>query len=322
MERRKGAHVSGWLVVDKPTGLGSRAVVNIAQRALHAQKVGHAGTLDPAATGVLALACGEATKTVALLMDALKTYVFTVQLGQATDTDDAEGRITARSAHRPSDAALQAALGSFVGSVMQVPPKWSAIKINGQRAYALARQGRQIRLAARPLWVKELRLLARPDPCRAVLQMTCGKGGYVRAVARDLGEQLGCYGHVRDLRRVSSGPFRVEDALPLDHLRAIPCPQEARRHMRPLEDGLAGVPSIPCSHEQARRLRQGVPVRLAAHAAAEGQPCWAACEGRAIAIGSCKGGLLHPTRVFAHPSHPSHTSGEQANSHPDQGAVL
>ncbi len=178
--KRKGRDISGWLVVDNPAGLTSTAVVNKVRWALEAQKAGHAGTLDPEATGVLAIALGEATKTVPYITDALKAYTFTVRLGQATNTDDAEGEVIAQSDLRPSDAEIKEALLPFIGEIQQVPPKFSAVKIDGERAYKLARDGNEdFEIAARPLWVEELLLVDRPDADHVVLEMTCGKGGYV-----------------------------------------------------------------------------------------------------------------------------------------------
>src|SRR5210317_1085036 len=202
--KKKGRDISGWLVVDKPAGITSTAVVNKVKWAFDANKAGHAGTLDPEATGVLAVALGEATKTIPYITDALKAYEFTVRLGQATNTDDAEGQVIAQADDRPTDSQITDALAGFLGDIMQVPPQFSAVKIDGQRAYKLAREGEDLALAARPLWVEELLLIDRPNPDHAVLSMTCGKGGYVRSVARDLGQKLGCYGHVLQLRRIWS----------------------------------------------------------------------------------------------------------------------
>ena len=197
---KKGRAVSGWLAVDKPAGVTSTAVVNKVKWALSAQKAGHAGTLDPDATGVLAVALGEATKTIPYITDALKCYRFRVVLGAATDTDDASGRVLATSALRPTEAEVEAALGAFRGEIMQVPPQYSAVKVDGERAYDLAREGEAMELAARPLWVESLRVTGRPDADHVDLEMVCGKGGYVRSIARDLGRDLGCFGHVADLR--------------------------------------------------------------------------------------------------------------------------
>ncbi|MBL3566131.1 tRNA pseudouridine(55) synthase TruB, partial [Rhodovulum sulfidophilum] len=213
---RKGRDISGWLVVDKPEGLTSTAVVNKVRWAFNAKKAGHAGTLDPAATGVLAVALGEATKTVPFVTDALKAYRFTMRFGAVTNTDDAEGEVIATSEKRPSDDEIHAALPAFIGDIEQVPPQFSAVKIDGERAYALARAGEEVEIAARPLYVESLEMVERPDADHAVLEMICGKGGYVRSIARDLGQALGCHGHVVSLRRVWAGPFEIEDGVTFD----------------------------------------------------------------------------------------------------------
>jgi tRNA pseudouridine55 synthase len=296
--KRKGRDISGWLVVDKPAGPTSTAVVNKVRWALQARKAGHAGTLDPEATGVLAVALGEATKTVPYITDALKAYEFTIRLGQATNTDDAEGEVIAESDLRPDDAAIKAALGQFVGDIMQVPPKFSAVKIDGQRAYKLSRAGEDVELAARPLWVEELLLTDRPDADHVTLEMVCGKGGYVRAIARDLGAALGCYGHVVRLRRIWSGPFVASDGLSLDQIEALAQDPELDSHIRPLEEGLVDLPMVTCSAEAAVKLRHGNPGMVIASGLEYGDECWAAHEGRAVAVGHYKAGELHPARVF------------------------
>ncbi len=296
--KRKGRDISGWLVVDKPAGLTSTAVVNKVRWALEAKKAGHAGTLDPEATGVLAVALGEATKTVPYITDALKAYTFTVRLGQATNTDDAEGEVIAESADRPSDEDIKAALPQFLGDIMQVPPKFSAVKIDGQRAYKLARDGEDVELAARSLWVEELILVDRPDADHVTLEMTCGKGGYVRSIARDLGAALGCYGHVRELRRVWSGPFDAKDGLTLDRINEMARTPELDSFLRPLEQGLEDLPELKCTPEGAVRLRNGNPGMVLAATLEYGEEAWASLDGQAVAVGIYKAGELHPSRVF------------------------
>ncbi len=296
--KRKGRDISGWLIVDKPAGMTSTAVVNKVRWALQARKAGHAGTLDPEATGVLAVALGEATKTVPYVTDALKAYEFTVRLGQATNTDDAEGEVIASSETRPDDDAIKEALHAFVGEIMQVPPKYSAVKIDGQRAYKLARDGEDFEVEPRPLWVEELVMLDRPDPDHVVLTMTCGKGGYVRAIARDLGEALGCFGHVTRLRRIWSGPFRAEDGLTLDQIDALAHSPELDSHIRPLEEGLDDLPQVRCTDVGLARLRNGNPGMVIASDVEYGEECWASHDGRAVAVGRFKAGELHPSRVF------------------------
>ena len=297
--KRKGRDISGWLVVDKPAGMTSTAVVNKVRWALGANKAGHAGTLDPEATGVLAIALGEATKTVPYITDALKAYVFTVRLGQATNTDDAEGEVIASSDLRPTDEQIKEALAPFLGDIMQVPPKFSAVKIDGQRAYKLARDGEDVELAARPLWVEELLMVDRPDADHVVLEMTCGKGGYVRSIARDLGTALGCHGHVRELRRIWSGPFEAEDGIAIEQIDEMAKTPELDSYLRPLEEGLADLPELKCSPEGAQRLRNGNPGMVYPGDAEYGDEAWASFEGRAVAVGVYKSGELHPSRVFA-----------------------
>lgn len=296
--KRKGRDISGWLVVDKPAGLTSTAVVNKVRWAFDAKKAGHAGTLDPEATGVLAVALGEATKTVPFITDAMKAYTFTVTLGAATNTDDAEGEVIATSAERPTDDDIKEALLGFIGEIQQVPPKFSAVKIDGQRAYKLARDGEDVELSARPLWVEELVMLDRPDADHVVLEMTCGKGGYVRSIARDLGEKLGCLGHVRELRRIWSGPFDAEDGVTLEQIDALAKLPEIDQFLRPLEEGLADLPELKCTPQGATRLRNGNPGMVIASDVEYGEEAWASLEGKAVAVGTYKAGELHPSRVF------------------------
>jgi tRNA pseudouridine55 synthase len=295
---RKGRDISGWLVIDKPAGPTSTAVVNKVRWALGAKKAGHAGTLDPEATGVLAVALGEATKTVPFVTDALKAYAFTVRLGVATNTDDAEGEVIAQSDLRPDDAAIKDALGAFVGDIMQVPPQFSAVKIDGERAYKRARDGEEMELAARPLWVEELVLTDRPDADHVTLEMTCGKGGYVRSIARDLGAALGCHAHVVRLRRIWSGPFDAEDGLTMEQVEQMARTPELDTHLRPLELGLADLPELKATPEGAAKLRNGNPGMVLASDVEYGDEAWASLDGRAVAVGVYKAGMLHPSRVF------------------------
>ncbi|MGF1501992.1 MAG: tRNA pseudouridine(55) synthase TruB [Paracoccaceae bacterium] len=294
--RRKGNPVDGWLLIDKPEGVTSTQVVAKARWALRAQKAGHAGTLDPLATGLLAVAFGEATKTVPVAQEGLKTYRFTLRLGQRTETDDAEGAVTAESADRPSDAAIAAALPAFEGEIAQVPPQFSAIKVAGERAYDIARDGETVALEARPVWVERLALVARPDADHAVLDMVCGKGGYVRSIARDLGEALGCHGHVATLRRRASGAFSVETALPMDALDAVREGTLAAP-LLPLEAGLADLPEVRVTAASAAALRQGREVATTARLEF-GADAWASHAGQAVALVRHRAGKLKPERVF------------------------
>ena len=298
MGRRKGRDISGWLVIDKPAGVTSTAVVNKVRWALGAKKAGHAGTLDPAATGVLAVALGEATKTVPFVTDALKAYRFTVRWGQATTTDDAEGTVTETADARPDRAAILAALPAFIGEIEQVPPQFSAVKVDGERAYDLAREGERLDLAARPLWVESLTLLGQPDADHAEFELVCGKGGYVRSIARDLGRALGCLGHVTALRRIWSGPFDAAEGIGLDTLDRLAQTPELDALLKPLEIGLADLPEVRATAAGAARLRNGNPGEVIASDAEFGEEAWASFEGRAVAVGTYMGGMLHPSRVF------------------------
>jgi tRNA pseudouridine55 synthase len=295
--RRKGRDVSGWLIVDKPVGLTSSAVVNRVRAALDAKKAGHAGTLDPAATGVLAVALGEATKTVPYVTDAEKAYRFTVGWGVETDTDDAEGRVVAESRVRPSREAIEAKLADFTGDIAQVPPLYSAVKVGGERAYKLAREGGSPELAARPLRVESLALVEMPDADHAVLEMVCGKGGYVRAIARDLGRALGTHGHVTALRRIWSGPFEPEDGVDWPTLEALDRDALEKR-LLPVSAGLHDVVELTVPEVAARRLAAGNPAPVVAGDLDWGDEAWASLDGVPVAIGVYRGGMLHPTRVL------------------------
>jgi len=297
--KRKGRDISGWLVVDKPAGMTSTAVVNKVRWALGAAKAGHAGTLDPEATGVLAVALGEATKTVPYITDALKCYEFSVRLGQATNTDDAEGEVIAESTTRPSDDQIKENLNAFIGDIMQVPPKFSAVKIDGQRAYKLARDDEDFEIAARPLFVESLVMLDRPDDDHVLLEMVCGKGGYVRSIARDLGAALGCYGHVEWLRRVWSGPFEATDGISVEEIDRLAKQPELDEHILALEIGLDDLPEVTTTVEGATKLRNGNPgIAFPKDEVEYGDECWASLDGHAVAIGRFKGGELHPSKVF------------------------
>lgn len=292
--KRRGRPVHGWLILDKPAGVTSADAVARAKRTLDAEKAGHAGTLDPAATGLLALAFGEATKTVPFIADARKSYRFTVRWGTATTTDDAEGAPVATSDARPERAAIEAALPAFTGDILQIPPQVSAVKVDGERAYARARAGETLELAPRPLHVARLVLVDEPDADTATFEMTCGKGGYVRSIARDLGAALGCLGHVATLRRLATGPFDLAGAASWDDLAA---PDLAER-LLPIEAALAGVPELACPPALAPRLLNGNPLPLPGARLAEGDTAWASRDGVPLAVGTWRGGALHPSRVF------------------------
>ncbi|MEM6546379.1 MAG: tRNA pseudouridine(55) synthase TruB [Pseudomonadota bacterium] len=302
--RRKGTPLDGWSVIDKPLGATSAQTVNAVRRALDAQKAGHAGTLDPLATGVLAVAFGEATKTIPIVQDGAKSYCFTVRFGQRTTTDDREGNVIAESPCRPTDAAISAALTSFEGEVQQVPPHFSAVKVEGARAYDLARAGAALDLAARPLTVHRIVLTGRLDADHAEIEMVCGKGGYVRAIARDLGEALGCHGHVAALRRTGTGPFT------LDHAIAFDPETLTAADLLPLEAGLADLTEIAVDPVGAARLRNGQAIPSAT--TIDGS-AWASLFGRAVALVRTSAGSLLPDRVFperAERATPLHSIGD------------
>lgn len=295
---KKGRIVSGWLVVDKPAGISSTSVVNKVKWAFDAQKAGHAGTLDPAATGVLAVALGEATKTVPYVTDALKCYRFLVRFGAATSTDDAEGTVIATAETRPGDGEIEQALAAFRGEIRQIPPQFSAVKIDGERAYDLARTGEAFEIAARPLWVERLEVIARPDIDHVELEMVCGKGGYVRSIARDLGDALGCLGHVAWLRREWSGPFTAAEGISLAEIDRLARTDALDAWLKPLELGLCDLPELPATPEGAARLKKGNPGMVLSSSVQYGDEAWASYQGRALAVGTYKAGELHPSRVF------------------------
>lgn len=298
--RRKGRDVSGWIVVDKPVGVSSTAVVSKVRWAFDARKAGHSGTLDPIATGVLAVALGEATKTVPYVTDAMKAYRFVIRLGQATNTDDAEGEVTAVSDLRPADGRIQAALPRFVGEIMQIPPQYSAVKVDGKRAYARARAGEPMDLSPRQLYVEKLTLTERLDSDRCELELVCGKGGYVRSIARDLGEALGCHAHVCALRRIWSGPFDGEDCISVNTLDELAKSPELDGFLHPLECGLADLPELRTTQDGAARMKNGNPGPVLNADAEYGDTAWASLDGRAVAVGIYRAGELRPTRVFRH----------------------
>ena len=296
--RKKGRDISGWVIVDKPSGMSSTSVVGKVRWAFDAKKAGHAGTLDPEATGLLAIALGEATKTVPFVTDANKAYRFTVTLGAATNTDDSEGEVIKTSDKRPSDDDIRAALPVFTGDIQQVPPQFSAVKIDGQRAYALARGGEDIDLAPRPLRVERLELIERVDADTVILEMECGKGGYVRSIARDLGEYLGCFGHVLSLRRIWSGPFTADEAVSLETLTDLARTPDIEDLLLPLETGLQDLPHCILSAEGAVRISNGNPGAVVSSEAAFGEVAWGSHRGVPVAVGIYQAGELRPTRVF------------------------
>jgi tRNA pseudouridine55 synthase len=308
MARRKGLPVNGWLVFDKPAGMTSTQAVSRVKRLYQAAKAGHAGTLDPLATGILPIAFGEATKTVPFAVEGSKEYRFTVRFGTETDTDDAEGKPIAQSDRRPSGAEIEARLADFTGDIEQVPPRYSALKVDGARAYDLARDEEEFELAPRRVSIAWIRFRDHPDQDRAVLEARCGKGTYVRALARDLGRALGCYGHVEALRRTRVGAFGEDGAVTLAALDGL----AERGHealvgaLRPVETALSDIPALAVSAPDADRLRRGQAVLLRGRDApvVEGM-VYATSRGTLIALGEVERGELHPKRIFNLPQRPS-----------------
>jgi len=302
--RRQKRDVNGWLVLDKPVGMTSTHAVSVVKRLFSAKRAGHAGTLDPLASGCLPIAFGEATKTVPFVMDGRKTYLFTVRWGEERDTDDAEGRIVATSPARPTPETVRALLPRFTGAVTQVPPRFSALKIEGERAYDLAREGKVVELAPRPVDIHRLEFVDMTDSHHTVLAAECGKGTYVRALARDLGRELGCLGHVVALRRTAVGTFTEDRAITLDALQTacLPTPgadNGAASALLPVEAGLASLPSLVVSRADAGRLARGQAVLLRGRDAPlmEG---WVAvsAQGSLVALAEIDRGELRPRRIF------------------------
>jgi tRNA pseudouridine55 synthase len=258
--RKRGTPVHGWVIVDKPQGVTSTQVVGIVRRVFDAQKAGHAGTLDPMATGVLAVALGEATKTVPYAMDAEKIYRFTATWGESRDSDDAEGAVTGTSLKRPSRQEIEAAIPGLVGTISQTPPVYSAIKVDGERAYDLARDGETVVLEPRTVFIRSVRLLGQPDADTAEFEMVCGKGAYVRAWVRDLALALGTLGYVSQLRRLAIGNFMVADAIGLEPLKGFMHSPAAFEHLLPLSTALDGIPALAVTGQDAVRLKSGNPV--------------------------------------------------------------
>lgn len=300
--RRKGRRINGWLIIDKPAGMTSTHVVNRVKRLTDAQKAGHGGTLDPLATGVLPIALGEATKTVMYVMDAAKRYRFTVRFGASTTTDDSEGGIVETSDSRPSDAEILAVLPSFTGTIMQRPPDFAAVKIAGERAYDIARRGEAVDLPEREVRFDEIVLVGRPDADHAVLEAACGKGAYIRALARDIGRRLGCLGHVTALRRLAVGPFTADAAIGLDALVEIVEHDTLPQVLVSVSTALADIPALAVTEPQAARLRSGHPIRISPRLVMgetiEGGTIKVLTEGSLVALGQLNDGELRPLRVF------------------------
>jgi tRNA pseudouridine55 synthase len=288
------AVVDGWVVLDKPVGMTSTQALSRLKRIYNAQKAGHAGTLDPLASGILPVAFGEATKTVPFVQDGEKAYRFTVRWGVETNSDDSDGEVTRTSETRPERAEIERLLPQFVGDIMQTPPQFSAIKIAGERAYDLAREGTQVDLKPRAVTIHSLTI----EACTAeetVFFMECGKGAYVRAIARDLGRLMGCFGHVVALRRTRVGPFLEEDSFTLDEIETQVMAADA---LLSVEAGLSELPCVVVDRDTAARLRRGGSVILRGRDAPHGGVVYAACGGAPVAFGEVVEGALVPSRVF------------------------
>jgi tRNA pseudouridine55 synthase len=291
--RSKRVDVDGWVVLDKPVGMTSTHAVTRLKRIFNAKKAGHAGTLDPLASGVLPIAFGEATKTVPFVQDGEKAYRFTIAWGVETNSDDADGAIVVQSDLRPQTAEIVAALPQFTGAIMQRPPAFSAIKIDGERAYDIARDGEMPNLVERPVVIHALDLVAASRET-ATFEARCGKGTYVRAIARDLGRKLGCYGHVSALRRTRVGPFAEHDTVPLADLEDA----LGIGALRKVEAGLMELQQVLVDRESAARLRRGQSIILRGRDSPRGGPAYASCGGVVIAVGAVEHGELVPGRVF------------------------
>jgi tRNA pseudouridine55 synthase len=304
--RRKGDAVSGWICLDKPYDLTSTHAVGRIRRIFNAQKAGHAGTLDPLATGILPIALGEATKTVAFMVDADKTYRFTIAWGRTTATYDREGETIAESDVRPTVAEVEAALPAFVGEISQVPPAYSAIKVDGERSYDLARAGEAVELAPRIVTVHSARVAEALDADHVTLEIECGKGTYVRAICRDLADALGACGHVSDLRRTRVGPFSDKTAVTLEMLEDLGHKARQSELLLPVETALDDIPELAVTDEDAFRLKQGRSIVLVprqvetvkARLKPGSRTVSAMLGGKVVALCEMRAGRLEPSRVF------------------------
>lgn len=304
--KKKGRAISGWLILDKPCDFGSTEAVSKIKWLFKAQKAGHAGTLDPLASGMLPIALGDATKTVPYVMDGRKIYKFSVRWGEERTTDDREGEVSAASTERPLEADIRSLLPRYTGVINQVPPQFSAIKINGDRAYDLAREGEVLEIPPREVEIHRLDLIDVPDRDIAVFEVECGKGTYVRSLARDMGRDLGCHGHIASLRRSSVAPFGEDDLVPLETLTALEELEDDAERLAALDtylidtgEALATLPHVAVNDDQTRRLRRGNPILLRGRdAPLPADDAYATSGGRLIAIGEIAGGEFRPRRVF------------------------
>jgi tRNA pseudouridine55 synthase len=316
--KKKGRPVSGWLILDKPVGMGSTDAVAKIKWLFQAEKAGHAGTLDPLASGMLPIALGEATKTVPYVMDGAKVYRFTVAWGEERSTDDLEGPVTKTSDNRPGEAEILALLPKYTGVIMQTPPQFSAIKIGGERAYDLAREGESVDIPPREIEIGRLDLIETTTDGRSVFETECGKGTYVRSLARDMGRDLGCFGHIAELRRVEVEPFTAEDFVTLEELQAAAPPKPDPDQPAPALGNWNGrfaaidaylvdtgaalecLPQIAITDDAAAKIRLGNPVIIRGRdAPVEAEEACATARGKLVAIGAVEAGMFKPKRVFA-----------------------
>ena len=303
--RHNGQQVHGWLNLDKPSGLSSSRAVRRVQRAFAAKKAGHGGTLDPLATGILPIAFGEATKTAAYAMDGIKTYNFGIRWGEARSTDDCEGEVIETHDYRPTEKQIESALAAFVGTIEQIPPRYSAVKISGRRAYKLARRDEAVELKSRMVEVRKLHLVDVPDADHAILSLTCGKGTYVRALARDLAHRLDTAGHVNWLRRTAVGPFTEANAISLDKIELLGHIPVDSDLLTPIETVLDDIPALSLTAQEAQRLKHGQAVSVLTVASRfpfkeieQGDTVRAMSEGRLVALARITDGGIHPFRVM------------------------
>jgi len=291
----KGLPIHGWLVIDKPIGLSSAKVVAEVKHATKAAKVGHGGTLDPLATGLLPIALGEATKTSAWAMDGSKTYTFVIRWGQTTETDDREGDVVETSDVRPTEADTEAVLSRFIGEIEQTPPAYSALKIDGERAYKKARRGEKVEMKSRIVTITDLKVLKYIDSDHTEFQAICGKGTYIRSLARDIALYLGTVGHIAVLRRTQVGPFEINQAISLDKLNDLSHNYALNSYLLPVETALADIPALPLTGPQAERLHHGQTVKVLD---APDGPCLAMNDGKPVALAFVTEGEVQPQRVF------------------------
>ncbi|WP_135080789.1 tRNA pseudouridine(55) synthase TruB [Terasakiella sp. SH-1] len=293
--KKKGIPIHGWLIIDKPLEISSNNVVGKVRWLTKAQKVGHGGTLDPLASGILPLAFGEATKTVSYVMDGTKTYRFEVTWGESRTTDDAEGEVSATSDVRPTEEDIRAVLSNFVGAIEQVPPKYSAIKINGQRAYKLAREDQDVEIKPRTVQINRLELIECPDANRAVFEVDCGKGTYVRSLGRDIALKLGTVGYISILRRTKVGPFDEKSAISLDSVEEIVHSDALFESLLAIETVLDDISALALGEEETRKIRQGMSLKKDM---ADTETIRLMSEGKLVALAQVENGLIKPFRVF------------------------